>query len=500
MIRRLGGVRRDRSERGAITIVAAVFMTVLVFAAALSVDIGGRVQEIRRAQATADLAALDASRDLSSDAATQDLAWRSALRNNVDHTKPGYVVTATRGAVSNGVFTATGSNPTAVQVRVTTPYHDFFGGTSASLSASAVASNVGLAQFAIGATLVTVNTGLGAFGGVSLGLVGYNGLASGNVTLGALATQLGLSALTPDQVLATQVSVGQLVNASSNLLSASNPGASANLSALGATLLSKAYNTNNKIQLGNALGLTQGGGVGLGASVNLLQAVSGSIELANQKAGINLSLSLGLPGLAAVSVALTAIVPPTLSPYGPPGITATNTQVTLNLTLDLSVPLVLTAHLPLSVTIGATGTLKAIDCTGSTPTDIRLGTHFQALNLVVQPGATVSAVLGLLSGPLSGNILIASNSVADTVVGFPPNFIPNQVPVTAALGLGAVTPNLTGSGAIGGLIATLVNTVASVIAPVVVAATGALAALGVHVGSADYLGIQSACASPKLGL
>ena len=95
MIRRLGGVRRDRSERGAITIVAAAFLTVLVFAAALSVDIGGRVQEIRRAQATADLAALDASRDLSSDAATQDLAWRSALRNKVDHTKPGYVVTAT---------------------------------------------------------------------------------------------------------------------------------------------------------------------------------------------------------------------------------------------------------------------------------------------------------------------------------------------------------------------------------------------------------------------
>ena len=292
MIRRLGGVRRDRSERGAITIVAAAFLTVLVFAAALSVDIGGRVQEIRRAQATADLAALDASRDLSSDAATQDLAWRSALRNKVDHTKPGYAVTATRGTVSNGTFTATGSYPTSVQVRVTTPYHDFFGGTSASLSATGVATNTGLAQFVIGATLVTINAGLGPFGSVSLGLVGYNGLASGNVTLGALATQLGFSALTPDQVLASQVSVGQLATASSNLLAASDPGASANLSALGATLLSQAYNNNNKIPLGDALGLKQGTGVGLGASVNLLQVVSGSIQLANQKAGINLNLNL----------------------------------------------------------------------------------------------------------------------------------------------------------------------------------------------------------------
>jgi hypothetical protein len=51
-----------------------------------------------------------------------------------------------------------------------------------------------------------------------------------------------------------------------------------------------------------------------------------------------------------------------------------------------------------------------------TPTDIRLGTQFQALNLVLQPGAVVSAVLGLLSGPLSGNILIAADSVSDAVV------------------------------------------------------------------------------------
>ena len=195
---------------------------------------------------------MDASRDLSNDAATQDLAWRSALRNNVDHTKPGYTVTATRGTVSNGVFTATGSNPTAVQVRVTTPYHDFFGGSSATLSASAVASNSGLAQFALGATLVDINTGLLSFG-ANLALVGYNGLVAGTVTLGALATQLGLSALTPDQILASQVSVGQLATASSNLLAASDPGASANLSALGATLLSQAYNNNNKIPLGDAL-------------------------------------------------------------------------------------------------------------------------------------------------------------------------------------------------------------------------------------------------------
>jgi uncharacterized membrane protein len=499
VIRKLGGLRSDRSERGAITILAAVFMTVLVFAAALSVDIGGRVQEIRRAQATADLAAMDASRDLSSDAATQDLAWRSALRNNVDHTKPGYTVTATRGTVSNGVFTATGSNPTAVQVRVTTPYHDFFGGSSATLSASAVASNTGLAQFALGATLVDINTGLLSFG-ANLALVGYNGLVAGTVTLGALATQLGLSALTPDQILASPVSVGQLVKAGANLLSASNPSASVNLSALGSTLLSKSYNNNNPISLGQALGLAQGTGVGVGASVNLLQAVSGSVELANQKAGINLNLNLNLVGLAGASLALTAITPPTVSPYGAPGITATNTQVTLNLTLDINVPLVLTAHLPLSVTIGATGTLKSVNCAGLTPMSIGLGTQFQALNLVVQPGAMVSAVLGLLSGSLSGNILIASTSVADTILNNASNFIPNQSPVTANLGLGVTTPNLVGSGALGGLIATLVNTVASVIGPVLSAATGALGALGINVGVVDYLGVRSACATPKLGL
>ena len=38
------------------------------------------------------------------------------------------------------------------------------------------------------------------------------------------------------------------------------------------------------------------------------------------------------------------------------------------------------------------------------------------------------------------------------------------------------------------------------VGPVLSAATGALGALGINVGVVDYLGVRSACATPKLGL
>jgi uncharacterized membrane protein len=142
---------RAGDDRGAIAVLAAFAMTIFLFAAALAIDIGGRVEETRREQAVADLAALDAARDLSSDADAQDRAWRSALRNGIDHTVASNSVTVVRGVVTGGAFAATGVNPTAVQVTVGTAYNDFLGGGVAHLQRSAVAvSGVGEAQFWIG--------------------------------------------------------------------------------------------------------------------------------------------------------------------------------------------------------------------------------------------------------------------------------------------------------------------------------------------------------------
>ncbi|MEA2567320.1 MAG: hypothetical protein QOD49_2497, partial [Actinomycetota bacterium] len=286
VVRRSGLVLgHEQGEQGVIAVLAAIILTVTITSGALSLDIAGRVTEVRRDQAVADLAALDAVRNLPF---AQTVAAASARRNGVDNTKSGNSVVATLGEINvvNGanVFSA-GRSQTAVQVTVSTPYKDFLGGTKGSMVASASASNIGMAGFSVGATLVNINTGLGKLAGANLSLIGYKGLASGTVTLGALATKLGLSLLTPDQVLASQVTVGQLVTSSALLLSAADP-SYATLTALGTTLAGNPVNNLNKVALGSVLGLTQGSGVGLGATLNLLQAVTGSVQLATQKAGL----------------------------------------------------------------------------------------------------------------------------------------------------------------------------------------------------------------------
>ena len=317
------------------------------------------------------------------------------------------------------------------------------------------------------------------------------------MTLGALATKLGLAALSPDQVLATNVTVGQIVNASAALLGAASP-SYVSLTALGTTLGGSARNTANKVDLGSVLGLQSGAGVGLGANVNLMEALSGSVQLANEKAGLSANIGLSIPGVAAVSFGVLAFVPPTIV-YGPVGITATNTQVTVNLSVDLSISLgflsIAAVHLPITLALGgAIGTLKAIDCTGAAPVDIKLGTAFPSLSLNVSGGYATLLGLPIATG-LQGPITVASNPVADTVLNYPSNFSNNLVanlPLSLNSNLSsAVVANLTGSGLAGALLAGLLDTLSSVVLPIVTGVvSGLTSALGITIGNADYLGIQ----------
>ena len=493
-VRRCGLVLgHAEGERGVIAVLAAFLLTVTVTSAALSLDIAGRVAEVRRDQATADLAALDAARNL---VLAQTLAAASARRNGVDNTKSGNTVTAILGALSvvNGrnVFSAGGSN-TAVKVTVSTPYKDFLGGLKGQMVASASASTTtGMAGFSVGASLIDINLGLAKFNGAALALIGYNGLAAGAVTLGALATKLGLAALSPDQVLATQVTVGQIVNASAALLGAASP-SYASLTALGTTLGGSARNTANKVDLGSVLGLQTGGGVGLGANVNLMEALSGSVQLANEKAGLSATIDLNVAGLVGASLDVVAFVPPTIV-YGPLGVTAVNTQVTVNLAVDLNLGLA-AVHLPITLTLGgAVGTLKAIDCSGATPVDIKLGTAFPSLSLNVSGGTITLLGIPLATG-IVGPITVASNPVADALLAFPANFNNNvlsNLPISILSNLAStVVSDLTGGGLVGSLLASLLNVLGGVVLPLVTGiVTSLTSALGITIGNADFLGIR----------
>lgn len=497
----------EREERGVIAIIAALLMTVMLFATALSVDIAGRVAEVRRDQAAADLAALDAIQGPGA-SSYQSVACANANQNKIwSCTGPTAFVTATAVTV-NGT--------PAVQVIVTTPYNDFFGRTSSEMSRSAVAENTGMAQFLIGTTLAELTAELGPVGAADLTAVGYDGLISGNVTLRALAAQLGLSGLSADQVLGSTVSVRQLVNASANLVSPGNPTESASLSALGTALVNQPIDTSQNQSLAGILGLQKGDGVGLGTTVNMLQAVSAAAQLANESAGLSASLAVSqLPAnVTAASVTVTALTSPTLSPYGPVGVTATATQVSADVTMDLNVTLadgtVDQVVLPVTLTLGgATGTLQAIDCTSGVPVDIQLATAFQAVTAVVGPGTGTVSNLGVALATIgSGSVALTGAEVTGTVVTEANNFVTSAdpTPVTVTTPTATATANLSLSLTPAGLLQTgLTNSTidhafnrALPLSLQALAGTLNRASYGVNVDGVDYLGVKAACQVPRL--
>jgi hypothetical protein len=173
--------------------------------------------------------------------------------------------------------------------------------------------------------------------------------------------------------------------------------------------------------------------------------------------------------------------------------------VNLSVDLDISLGLlsIVAVHLPITLTLGgAVGTLKAIDCTGATPVDIKLGTVFPSLSLNVN-GGYITTLLGIsLASDIVGAITVDSNPVADTVLNYPTNFSNNpaaNVPVSVLSNLSStVVATLSSSGGlVGSLLTSLVNALAGVVLPLVTGVVGSLTgALGITIGNADLLGIQ----------
>jgi uncharacterized membrane protein len=522
-----------RDEGGQILIMAAAALILMVFCAALGVDIGGRAEVRRTDQKIADMAALDAVRNLSSDATTLGLAQQSASRNSfVDGQCAGQPLSITRGVWSTS-FTPLSQEPgsaipNAVEVTLCSAYKDFFTTGSAQLNGTAIAMNEAGAQFQIGSTLVQLTPlngllgDLGA-GGTSLSLVGYNGLVGGNVTLAALGnalnTDLNLSLVTPTQILDATVTEGQLLEVAASLLS--NAGESqAVVAVANAILASQNAGSKETFSIGQILGIEQGNGVGLGTTLNLGNLVNGGAYLANGKAGLSVPLTVGIPDLASATVNITGIVPAAASGFGPastignsPGTPPTDwaqdTQVTVGFTLTIGDGALASLTLPLTLTVGgATGTLTSIDgCTSSavSPTDIHVYTSFNDVGLAV--GAASVNVLGAGIVSLTGTASIPSNAETATL-DYPANFSPSGTAVTVNGSLGTPVVTLTPTLPLGLLtpivqpiLNTLVNTlVPGVLGSVVSAVDSDLnSLLGLDIGNASLLGLPTPmCTFPTL--
>ncbi|MDQ6783431.1 MAG: hypothetical protein M3063_08320 [Actinomycetota bacterium] len=535
-----------RNERGSILVLAALSMVVTLIAASLAIDLGFLAHEIRVDQKVADLAAMDAIRTLPADPTTA--AQLSATRNGFPFASSGYSLSVKWGPTSTGPWSSSAASlsaATAVQVSATSPHTNYFpfvaGGQTK--TRSAIASTSAYGGFMIGSSLVTIDaaraTLLNKFmGGIlkgsdlSLSAVSWQGLVAGNVTLDALRTQLvtmGISAGTVTQLLAANLTVNQLLQATANALTAQ--GGVANL-ALATQLNSlRATITNTtQITLGQFMHVSQGAeNTALESQINVFQLLTGSAELANGSNFIDIpDVGVSVGNVVSTRVRLQVIQPPQFY-FGPVGGSVSTSQIDMTVTPKLDLPIsvlgLVGAHvkndLPVRITAaGAVGTLKSAGCTGSS-----------GIVVTVDPSAfsgSASASLDVYATVLFADIPIlrvpttdvtpsTDGGATDLTFNYPTEFPPPAGTETSKhagsqpIGLNGLTnPVMFTAGppvVLNGIAAPLVAPIVSALLPALSTVIGSvdttvltplLQALGIDIGSADVTALALNCAVPTL--
>ncbi|MDQ6840632.1 MAG: hypothetical protein M3137_20430 [Actinomycetota bacterium] len=461
---------RTGDEKGAVLVLSVVGVVIACIAAALAVDLGRLASDKRSDQKVADLAALDASRNLRTgndvaDQATLDTAaQRSANRNGFPwaDTANGYSLTTCLGKFNDAGTCVT--DATNVGVKVQSPFKaafPFVGGvnhTGAKASAPTVGNSLGYATFSVGSSLVALDLQkskldpmlenmLGLSAG-KLSLVSYDGLATSTVSLKLLRTKLltlgyTFSAGTATELLTTNIKAGDLLKATALALTADgNPTAAAELNKINFSLVS-----NTNVQIGRMLALSQpGSSSALDTRMNVYQLLTGTAQIANGNnfvsvPGVNVTV-LGLYGVTTkvkvIEPAQTASGP--VDPY--PFTIAKNSQVVLELN------------------ISGIGTLPAInvDLTSANGKGI-----LKAVNCVTTPGITITpstsgvTIGGVTTIPLGSltiaGSLVAAPAVSDQTFSYPTEFAPPAGPtpvvskrVGASNDLTPATLTVTGTG------------------------------------------------------
>lgn len=502
--------RRLRAqERGAAAIVLALVVAgILVPLAALAVDIGQQRVAVRDVQSLADTAALDAVRSLgaaSSDASLTTVASRSVGADTGAFgstptvvAKMGYIDPAATwtsnqslgcgGTYSNSYFTypvPAGKTANAVLVVVQGGVDFQFTSGHGGVCRSSIANARAQACFKLGSYAAKLDTSTsplftamldGALGNISVSAASYQGLATATVGLGALAAQLGVG--TVDQLATTSVQLKTLMLATATVLGNNgNTAAATLLNSIAAQVTSTA-----NVTIGNVLGISSGGSAALGASLNVLDLISGAAFVANGTNALainNLALNVGLTGTG-LTTAVTLIESARMK-CGEVGATTSTAQGRVSITgnlASLSTPAALSgltlsaAATGTSVNVNlasATGTLTNIVCgagTAASPQGVDVSVASQLLTagisqkVSVGGSITTAALLGNLLGSLLGTTVAvsvtgsltiaaatsqpgATGSASIRVPNSPPNWNTPVSTGSGTLGLAGLTPTVT---------------------------------------------------------
>jgi uncharacterized membrane protein len=526
---------RKRDEQGAILILGSVGMVMAVIMASLAIDTGTLAQDARRNQLVADMVALDAMRALPTNPTAT--AQASAVRNGFPYTDGQHTLTVEWGPTAIGPFTSLPANlPTATAVRVTASslHHQLFpfvSQTPQNVSRKAVSNIQPRAGFAIGSSLVTIDTARSSLlnslmgqaihgSAISLALVSWQGLAAGSVALSALRTQLatmGFSVGTVSELLSANMTLSQLYLATANALTASGDVANASIF----NTLRLAVTSSTQMNLGGLIQVAQGSdNAALASTLNLFQLVTGSALLINGTNTLSIpDFVVTIPGVASTGISLKVTELPQIY-IGPIGGSVSTGQVDLTITpkidVNLSVGLSLLrlkGDLPVRLTLGgATGTLTGATCTG-----ITVSADPKAVDGVAQL-TTLHVVTSLLSTPV---LDVGITSFTPTIDGpavplsfsYPTEFTPTAASKHAGsqpVGLqtlttyttGTITPlgipiGLTAPGIVSAVLGLLPGLLGGADTNVV---TPLLTALGLDVGSADVTALKDAlkCTVPGL--
>ncbi|PYE34093.1 putative membrane protein [Rhizobium sp. PP-F2F-G38] len=406
-----------RSRRdGNVAIMTALVLPACISVLAIGVDYGHLTLERREMQVAADLTAIA----VASDMAHAEAAALSHIENNRLNlllktpqglkTPSGVVVpeaaiagTTGRVTLEKGRYVANaaldadqrfqpGVAPSdAVRVTVEQPGTLFFASmftTPPLMSAVGTAAMTKTAAFSIGSRLASLEGGLlnailGKMLGTTLDLkaVDYRALATADLDLfqltRGLASDLNLTAVTYDEILATDITVPQLLTAilrHGGLPSSTTTLVSKIRQSLPAS--GKRLSLARLIDLGNKGHLRIDAPAGLGVKVGVLDLLQSSAALANGAELVKVDTKLDLPGLGSVDLALAIGEPPVGTPLhrvGEPGQAVRTAQVRVALAIKidgLADLLGIKISLPLYIEVAhAEAKLAGIQCHGGKPSN-----------------------------------------------------------------------------------------------------------------------------------
>jgi uncharacterized membrane protein len=532
-------------------------MVLLLWAGATGVDVGFTVYGSRQAQAMADTAALDLARyinyadTLSSITAVQSYLndkLAAVLANNGSNAQltvvPGFYNTTTKSFTANG-FTGSscqatiappvrpGCNAIEVTANQSVP-QVFFGGfnmlpghagsnVSGSVSGTSIATKNPVAGFSIGTYLANLNSTqspvlnalLSPLGSaVNLTAVGYQGLATANVTLAQLITASG-GLLSSTNIMSAQLTAGQWLSIYESAVGSdygTGSTAYSSLQALGT--FSTAQSTDVKLcQLANInVGSTQYScsnpsisQQGLAASVNVLQMLTTEAELANGTNGINVTSALNLTvpvvGLSVGNVMLsTQVISPAQVAYGPVGTTASDAQVQATLSMNLTLLGVSLGSLsiPLSAATG-TATLSSMTCNDDSLFSMALTVNTNTVSTGTSGNGITLTLLGTTT--TQGSISISGLSGRGVSFTGPANPTGSVIPPTTSTASAGTNPESVGSStpAVTFTAATGANSSVTATMAVLDGVLGEdLQALGLTVGGATVAGLAANCGTVSL--